>query len=256
MARSRKKTKQAVETEFVALARSVFGDKLVSLTLYGSYLKETFTPGVSDVNVLVIVGENSEAALRALGARGNRLMRRNRITPLVLSRREFVTSADVFPMEYLDIVETHQVLMGPDVTSELEIDRANLRHQIEHQLRGNLVSLRQLAVATGRPRLFKKVLLRRELQQWYGRLAAILRGLLRFNGATEVPSAPEALVEEINRAFGFESGPIVQLLACRDSRRKNECRNSLDLIDALLARLTTLVEIVDGLSGSTGGDSQ
>ncbi len=256
MAKSRKKIKQAVETGFVALARSAFGDRLVSITLYGSYLKETFMPGVSDVNVLLIVGENSEEALRALGARGHRLMRRNRITPLVLSRREFVTSADVFPMEYLDIVEAHQVLMGPDVTAELEIDRANLRHQIEHQLRGNLVSLRQLAVAAGRPRLFKKVLLRRELQQWYGRLAAILRGLLRFHGATEIPSAPEALVEEINRAFGFESGPIVQLLACRDRGRRKECPDSLVLIDALLSRLTTLVEIVDGLSGSTGGDSQ
>lgn len=256
MAKSRKHTKQAVETEFVALARSVFGDRLVSLTLYGSYLKETFTPGVSDVNVLVIVGENSEEALRALGARGSRLMRRNRITPLVLSRREFVTSADVFPMEYLDIVESHQVLMGPDVTSELEIDQANLRHQIEHELRGNLVSLRQLAVAAGRPRLFKRRLLRRELEQWYGRLAAILRGLLRFNGATEVPSAPEALVEAINKALGFESGPIVQLLACRDRSRRTECPDSLVLIDSLLARLTTLVEIVDGMSESTGGDSK
>jgi len=256
MAKSRKKTKQAVETEFVALARSVFGDRLVSLTLYGSYLKETFTPGVSDVNVLLIVGENSEEALRALGARGHRLMRRNRITPLVLSRQEFVTSADVFPMEYLDIVETHQVLMGPDVTAELEIDRANLRHEIEHQLRGNLVSLRQLAVAAGRPRLLKKVLLRRELEQWYGRLAAILRGLLRYRGIAEIPTAPEALVKEINAAFGFESGPITQLLACRDNSRREECGDSLELIDSLLARLTTLVAIVDGLSGSAAGDSK
>jgi predicted nucleotidyltransferase len=255
MSRSREKTKQAVEAEFVALARSVFGDKLVSLTLYGSYLKETFTPGVSDVNVLVILGENSEPALRALGAKGSRLMRRNRITPLILSRREFVTSADVFPMEYLDIVETHQVLVGPDVTAELEIDLANLRHQIEHQLRGNLVSLRQLAVAAGRPRLFKKVLLGRELQQWYGRLSAILRGLLRFQGVTEIPSAPAELVAAVNTAFQFESGPIVQLLGCRDGGRGNECPDSLELIDSLLARLTRLVEIVDGLE-SGGGSSK
>ena len=119
MSRSREKIKQAVEAEFVALARSVFGEKLVSLVLYGSYLKETFSPGVSDINVLVIVGENSESALRELGAKGNGIMRRNRITPLVLSRREFVTSSDVFPMEYLDIVETHKVLMGPELLRTL-----------------------------------------------------------------------------------------------------------------------------------------
>jgi hypothetical protein len=183
------------------------------------------------------------------------LMRRNKITPLILSRREFVTSADVFPMEYLDIVETHQVLVGPDVTSELEINRANLRHQIEHQLRGNLVSLRQLAVAAGCPRLFRKVLLRRELEQWYGRLSAILRGLLRLQGIADIPSAPEKLVAAVNATFEFESGPIVQLLACRDSRRGKECPDSLELIDNLLARLTKLVEIVDGLQPG-GGSSK
>ena len=109
------------------------------------------------------------------------------------------------------------------------------------------MSLRQLAVAAGRPRLFRKVLLRRELEQWYGRLSAILRGLLRFQGATEIPSLPESLVEAVNKAFEFESGPIVQLLACRDGNGRKECPDSLELIDNLLARLTKLVEVVDGL---------
>lgn len=253
MSRSREQIMLSVESEFVALVRSVFGDKLVSIILYGSYLKATFASGVSDVNVLLIVGENAEAPLRELGARGGQLMRRNRITPLVLSRREFVTSADVFPMEYLDIVETHQVLVGPDVTTELEIDQANLRHQIEHQLRGNLVALRQLAIAAGRRRMLKRTLLRRELQQWYGRLSAILRGVLRLQGVADIPSSPEALVQEMNGAFGLESGPILQLLACRDAGRRSECPDSLELIDALIVRLTKLVEIVDGMPGSRDG---
>lgn len=245
--------KQAVETEFVALCRSVFGERLVSLTLYGSYLRETFSPGVSDVNVLVIVSENLPDALRRLGRQGRRLMRKNRITPLVLSRREFVSSADVFPMEYMDIVENHQVLVGPDVTSELEIDRQNLRHQIEHELRGNLVSLRQLAVAAGKPRLFRARLLRRELLQGYGRLAALLRGLLRLKGVSEIPTAPEELVSAVNAALGFEPGPIMTLLACREAGTKAECPESDQLIDDLLERLTELVEIVDGMEGSGGG---
>ena len=255
MSRSRSKIKQAVETEFVALARNVFGDQLVSLTLYGSYLKETYSPGVSDINVLVIVAGHSEPALRALGSRGARLMKRNRITPLVLSRREFVTSADVFPMEYLDIVETHQVLVGSDVTTELEIDKANLRHQIEHQLRGNLVSLRQLAIVAGRPRILRNVLLRRELQQWYGRLSAVLRGLLRLQGI-DIPATPEELVGAINRAFDFESGPIVQLLVCRGDAGRKDCPDSLELIDSLLGRLTRLVEVVDALESKGPGGTK
>lgn len=247
MAASTEKTKRVLEVDFVELARSAFGEALESVIVYGSFLKTTFTPGASDVNVLVIVEEGPGAALRDLGRRGRRLMRSHRITPLILTRREFVTSADVFPMEYLDMVETHEVLYGPDVTSELEISRSNLRHEAEHQLRGSLVTLRQLAIAAGRPRPFRKVLLRRRLEEWYGSLAAILRGLLRLHGESSVPEAPDELVREINRVLGLEPGPVLQLLACR----RGECPDSVELIDGLLERLSRLVEIVD--AGSEAG---
>ena len=242
MAMTREKIRQAVETEFLGLLKDVYGEELVSVVLYGSVVKDTFTPGVSDVNVLVIAGQGEQSAFRRLGSSGHRLMRRLRITPLVLSREEFVTSSDVFPMEYMDMAESHETLFGPDVTTELHLSPVNLRHQIEHQVRGSLVSLRQLAIAAGRSRLFRNRLLRRELEQWYGSLASILRGLLRLKGVA-VPSGPDALVEQVNRSLGLEPGPILQLLRCREGG----CPDSLELIDSLLDRLTKLVRIVDEL---------
>jgi hypothetical protein len=98
-------------------------------------------------------------------------------------------------------------------------------------------------VAAGRPRLFRRRLLRRELENWYGSLAAILRGLLRLKGVSAIPAAPDALVQQINTAFGLEPGPILQLLRCREGG----CPDSGELIDALLDRLTRLVRIVDEL---------
>ncbi len=249
MAVSKAKTAQAIEQDFVTLLRDVLGETLESVILYGSFLKETFTPGASDVNVLVVVGEGHEPALREVGRQGRRLLRTHKITPLFLTRREFATSADVFPMEYLDIVETHKVLLGPDVTADLDISRTNLRHEVEHQLRGSLVSLRQLAIAAGRPRPFRKLLLRRRLEEWYGSLAAILRGMLRLHDVTAIPHGAEDLVREVNRAVGLEPGPILQLLACR----QGECPDAVQLTDALLERLAKLVEIVDAGPNASGG---
>lgn len=248
MAAKMEQTTRALEVDFVELAKQVFGASLESVIVYGSFLKETFTPGLSDVNVLVVAGEGHESALRELGRRGRRLLRKHSITPLVLTRREFATSADVFPMEYLDIVDTHRVVHGPDVTTELEISQSNLRHEVEHQLRGSLVSLRQLAIVAGRPRPFRKVLLRRRLEEWYGSLSAILRGLLRLHAVSEIPQQPDALVSEINRTLGLESGPILQLLACR----QGACPDAVELIDALLERLARLVSIVDAGPGTEG----
>lgn len=246
MAASKEATNKAIEHDLVSVARDAFGDSLEAIIVYGSYLKQTFTPGTSDVNVLIVVKEGHESALRAFGRAGRRLLRKHRITPLVLTRREFTTSADVFPMEYLDMVESHRAITGPDVTADLSISHDHLRHEIEHQLRGSLVSLRQLAIAAGRPRPFRKVLLRSRLEEWYGSLSAILRGLLRLSGATEVPQRSDALLGEINRTLGLEPGPFLQLLACREG----DCPDSVELIDALLERLARLVEIVDAGPGS------
>ena len=245
MARSRESIDRAVKEELVALARGVFAESLVSIVVYGSYLRDSFRPGSSDVNVLIVLSEVNEARLRAFGRDGHRLIRRNNLTPLVLTLREFKSSADVFPIEYLDIVESHRAIHGRDVTLDLVLTKSNLRHQVEHQLRGCLISLRQLAVAEGRPRPFMKGALRRELNRWYGSLAAVLRGVLRLYSDAPAPHDPEALIAAVNGAVGLESGPILRLIQCRSGR----CPDVHELMDGLLDRLTRLVEIVDGYEG-------
>ncbi len=254
MARSKESIAQAVEQGFPALLNEIYGDSLKSVVIYGSYLRDSFRPGISDVNVLVILEAPAPEVLRSLGRRGRRMMKRNGIAPLILGRREFLTSADVFPMEYSDIVENHRVVFGDDVTTELTLSVANLRHQVEHQLRGSLLSLRKLAIAAGRRRPFLKTALRRELIQWSGSLSAILRGLLRLRGAAgaavrsgagsevPLPTTPEALVQAVNDRLGLEPGAVLELLKCRGG----DCPDAMELIDGLLERLTRLVEIVDG----------
>ncbi len=246
MARTREQIGSAVEQEFPRLLQEIYGDGLRSVTLYGSYLKESFRPGVSDVNVLVILEKPAPEALRELGRRGRRIMKKNGIAPLILSRDEFLTSADVFPMEYFDILSNRKVVQGEDVAEALSLSNDNLRHQVEHQLRGSLLSLRKLAVAAGRRRPFLKTALKRELMQWYGSLSAILRGLLRLQGINTIPSDPRSLVEELNRTLGLESGAILTLLECRGG----DCPDAYELIDGLLDRLGRLVEIVDAWEGS------
>ncbi|TVQ27272.1 MAG: hypothetical protein EA382_04050 [Spirochaetaceae bacterium] len=249
MARSRESIDKAVEVDLVALAQNVFADNLVSVIAYGSYLRDTFRPGASDVNVLFIIREAIGDQFDAFGRDGHRLMRRFTITPLVLTRDEFRSSSDVFPMEYSDLVDVHRVLYGEDVTSDLSLSAVHLRHEVEHQLRGSLVSLRQLAVAAGRRRPFVERALRRELAQWQGTLWAVLRGVLRLYGyapsadptSSPIPNDPAALVDAVNRAVGFEPGPLLTLARCRNGA----CPDSREMIAGLLDRLSELVRVVD-----------
>jgi hypothetical protein len=246
MAEKENQLQNAIQHTFVDLIQETFGSSLQSVIIYGSYLTETFTPGVSDINVLIVLEDVDPASLADFGRRAGRHMQRYRITPLVLSRQEFLSSSDVFPMEYLDIVSTHKVIHGEDATTDLAIDRAHLRHEVEHQLRGYLLSLRQLVIAS-RGRAMRPALLHKELQTWYGSLSAILRGVLRLHGAETIPSTDHGIVEELNRVVGLEPGPFLELLS-RDSTTSD----SYELISLLASRLGELVKIVDAMDGTAG----
>ena len=247
MAKTKKQIKQGLSGDFLDLLRDTYADQLESAIVYGSFVKESFTPGSSDVNVLIVLSQSEERRIRSIGRGGYSLFKRYNITPLILTETEFKNSADVFPMEYLDLQENHEVLHGRDVTKDLVIGKENLRHEVEHQLRGSLVSLRQLAIAAGRKRPFWKGAVRRELQRWYGSLAAILRGVLRLKAGAVAHQNHRELVSELNRALGLEAGPIIALLDCRTG----DCPEVTDLIDSLLERIARLVEIVDQMEGGS-----
>ena len=237
----KKETFQAgVETSFLDALRECFGDNLVSVMLYGSYVSDDFVPRVSDVNVLVLLDHSDPGQIRQLGARARRLIRRFRITPLILTRSEFGNSADVFPMEYMDIAERNRVLFGEDETRSLALEKKNLRHQLEERLRGSVAFLRQVLVASrGRKRV-----LRHNLKILYGSLKAIFKGLLRMRGVTEIPADGSTLLEQLASSFNVQVDPFQHLRVLRRGGKQDTTR----LADEVLAALQELVSLIDRMS--------
>ncbi|POR00998.1 hypothetical protein AU468_09020 [Alkalispirochaeta sphaeroplastigenens] len=227
---------------------SSFGDNLDSVTLYGSYVRGTFQRGVSDINALILLNRPDGAQIQRFGGEARRFLRSRRITPLILTRTEFLSSADVFPLEYADIRQTHRTIFGEDPTAALNLQDRNLRHQLEHQLRGNLVSLRQMVLAArGRKRI-----VRAQLLDWFGPLAAVFRGLVRLAGEETIPGQPRELIDAVNRLYKLEPGPFRKLLELRD----NSSIDPVALSWELDQRLSDLSQYVDSLRSTleSGGD--
>ena len=203
---------EVLKDRFVPLAEEAFGEDLRGVILYGSGAGGNFVRGISDVNILVILERLDSQTLERFGRRAARLLHRHRIAPLVMTRDEFVSSADVFPMEYLDIRQRHVVLLGRDDTADLELTTRNLRHQIEDGLRGSLSVLRQVLLgARGRPRA-----LRRFLKRWLGAQTAVLRGLLRLKTEEAVPLDMRELLASIGREYGVDTSAFLGLLTLRE----------------------------------------
>ncbi len=237
MTKEQTKILERMETDFVSLAGEVLGDNLVSVMLYGSAVTGRFTDGVSDVNVLILITADRPDDVISFGKSAAKLIRKNRITPLIMTVNDFVNSADVFPMEYLDIRNSRKVIYGEDVTEKLEIAKQHLRHQVEEQLRGSITSIRSaLLHGKGKSRTSKEF-----LQEWFGAQNALFRGLLRLKGDDAVPAEPDELSRELGAKFGVSTDIIVDVARLRNGEKLDP----VSTVKGLLSLLDELVTNVD-----------
>src|SRR5687768_8337339 len=96
----------------VTQLKAAFGADLTAVVLYGSAAGGDHNPKRSDQNVLVIVKQVSMATAKAVSATSRAWADAGNPPPLVFTEAEWRGSADVFPMEYSDILERNRVLFG------------------------------------------------------------------------------------------------------------------------------------------------
>ncbi len=126
---------------------------LKSVILYGSAAAGDRVEKKSDYNVLVVTEDLGLGTLNAISKAVSAWAKAGNPAPMLFTKERLAQATDVFPIELLDIRECHTVLHGEDLVEGLEIDTKNLRLEIEHQLRGQLIRLRQSYLLTqGKPR--------------------------------------------------------------------------------------------------------
>ncbi|HZI22676.1 MAG TPA: hypothetical protein VFD76_09160 [Gemmatimonadales bacterium] len=189
-----------------AVARAL-GPRLVTLLLYGSAARGTHVRGRSDVNTLLICDAVDEALFDALAPVVRPWTKAGHPAPLIFTEREWRQSADAFPIEYEDIRDAHRVLAGRDPWGGIRVEREELRRQLEHELMGKLVQLRQ-AYATLReePKRLGDVIVGSARGYF-----TMLRAVLRLAGKP-VPARPEQLVSAAGALVGFAPDGLLPLV--------------------------------------------
>ena len=194
--------------QFAADVARVIGERLVALLLYGSWARGTHVPGRSDMNTLLICDAVDESLFETLAPAIRDWTRAGQPAPLILTEREWRESADAFPIEYQDMRDAYRLLAGRDPWPGIEVDRGHLRRQLEHELMGKLVRLRQAYAALHRdPKQLARVIVGSA-----GGFFTMLRAVLRFGGRP-VPASPAELVRGAASLIGFPAeglAPLVQ----------------------------------------------
>lgn len=118
-------------------------DKLHSVNIVGSALTRDYDPKISDINSVIVLHEMDLKFLEWLAPLGKKYGKKGIAAPLFMTPAYIDNSRDVFPIEFLNIKLLHHTVFGKDVFEDLDIDRSDLRHQCERELKVKLIGLRQ-----------------------------------------------------------------------------------------------------------------
>lgn len=222
--------------------RSLYGDNLLGVAVYGSVATGEYLPGVSDVNLVLVLRQVALADLERMREFRRRQSGLRLPVPLMLTPEHIRTSADVFPIEFLEIKEKHRLLWGQDPFVKLRVSLANLRHECEHELKGRVLRLRQsyLEAGTGAGPL-------RQLL-----LAAHNANYPAFRAALRLKHVPPPVKkEEINSAlskhFRFEAGVLQRLRDLRENRIRLNRRELEALCQQYLYEVSRVASKIDRL---------
>ncbi|NNE07868.1 MAG: nucleotidyltransferase domain-containing protein [Gemmatimonadetes bacterium] len=148
MARRIEKPSEIYEA-FTNDCKAVFGTKLESVIVHGSAARGDYRADSSDINFLLVVKEDGLDRLHGAFDFVKSWRRRGVSTPLVLTGEYLRGALDSFPIEFLNMRASYEVLLGRDALQGLEIDREPVRVQAEKEARADLLRLRRLYLESG-----------------------------------------------------------------------------------------------------------
>jgi hypothetical protein len=224
---------------YLADVTKVFGPEVEAVILYGSAARGDYLPGRSNVNLLILLKRQDGALLREYAKVHRRWKDEGIVVPLFLTGAELQASADVFPLEYLDIKEQHVLLAGRDPFAEVKVDARTQRLQCEQELRGNLLRLRQRFVEGGGEPEAVVILLSLSLTA----LLPCLRGLLRLTGRP-MPTSSEELLRSLQSDLAVDAVAFLEALSLKRGLISPGPLEIPRLFERYLAGLQSLIERV------------
>jgi len=230
--------------ELVSQLQLAYGDGLRSIVLFGSAVAGEHNPKNSDYNVLVIVDSLPLARLRAVAAVSKAWAEDGNPPPMTFTANEWKSSADIFPMEYADILERHRVLFGDPPFDGIRVASSDLRLQVEQQTMGKLLQLRQATMGAGGDSRLQLEVLEKSLST----LMVIFRGVSRLVG-----QAPSQDYEELTRTLalraGFSPDPFVKVIRHVRGSEKIARESAAGILEGYLAAMERLVAYLNEFRG-------
>lgn len=222
-------------SELVRRLKSVAGNNLKAVVLYGSGVTNEFSAKHSDLNILCVVDRAGSQELERLHPAAEWWMRRGNPAPLVFTFDELQRSADVFAIELVDMKLRHRMLHGDDFFEQFEVPLRLHALQLERELRTNWLRLREAILAAPEKRKAHLAIMMSSVSTF----CALFRHALWALGSP-MPATKLEGVGGIASLTGGNPSAFHAILELREGKRKPR---QIDVEETLHAYLE-LVEVV------------
>lgn len=227
---------------YTAALEKTFGESLVSVTLYGSVAGGEHIPGVSDVNLLVVLKDARIGEVKKAVRASRRAKKKHAIEPRFMSVAALETAGDVMPIAFIEMQEQYRVLYGDDVLATITFQKDHLRHQCEYQLRFFLMRLRTFYLFhADQSRALSTMLVRSFTAFLY-----VLKNVHRVLGEAP-PSHFQDIVDRSAEKFGLDRDLMGRLLRFKRKPRNTSRKEVEALFEGYLDILYHIIQVVDGL---------
>jgi hypothetical protein len=152
-------------------------------------------------------------------------------------------SVDVFPMEFFEMRSVHETVFGDDLLAALAIDRGDLRHQCEREIKSRLLGLRQAYLRSlGEPKALTETLTR-----FLAGYQPLARGILSLLDK-EQPLRRAETFAALAVAAGPDAGVFTEMLAVKEGRAKPDAEGVRTLFERCHKATERLGRIVDEIA--------
>lgn len=191
--------------------RVIFSTRLTSLVVYGHHAAGTASPS-TPAHTMAVVDDVGFADLDACARQARRWRADGVAVPLMISRREFARSLDVFPLEFGAIILNHRVVFGDDPFDGLAVKEQDVRRACEIDVKGHLLHLRESYVE----RRGEMDAVARLVEASAAALRTLAGNVARLDG--QRTTSPAALASHLTTALGPVHGrTLATVLSLNDT---------------------------------------
>jgi hypothetical protein len=222
----------------IALAadlRRIFGVGLHALVAYGLARRLPDEP----VHALALVQRVTFEDLAACAPVVEAWRSAGLAVPLLISRKEFERTLDVFPLEYDAILRDHTVIEGADPFAGLKVGEPDLRRACEEQAKSHLIHLREAFLEGSRDPQAVANLIAASAPVF----RTVLLNIARLDGEADTRS-DESLAALAERQIGIHGALVAEVLAF--GRSSSAAADSTALFARYLAASEQIWKYVDG----------